>query len=606
MRVFTFFQAATYIYKILSPKLRRMLWSAVSISIVVACFELLIALAVSLLGVALATPESVIDLAPMRLLDYTFPFLSLYIQDQRSLLVCVLFFLVASLLCKLGFSQYLYWKQGRFAEKVSSEMGRKIFEGYLYSPYLWHVKQDISVLQTHLSWRSYISIFMLQILLFATYFFISILLLISVLVVSPLIGSFVVIVTGLSAVLIFKSVRKKVHSVNEKIGFVNIKICRSVLTALQGIREVLIYQQQKTFISDFDSQCQKLCRFRPQQEMLLPLPSLLLELVGMVMLLLTVLYMNFASVSLAYMTATITLMAAVAWRLLPTINRFISCLLQTQAALPYIQPVLDRMCEMEQISDRGVANPESCRLTSMLSLDNVSFRYQGASQGGRVVIDNISLVLPKGKRIGLIGLSGSGKSTLVGMVAGLYPPTDGKVSIDGRELTVPLRAGWMGNVGYVPQATFLLNATIEQNVAFSQWGGKIDRERVLDSCRMAFMDFLDDLPQGVDTIVGERGIRLSGGQVQRISIARALYKNPDMLIFDEATSAMDGASEYEIMRTIYGLKKSITVLIVAHRLSTVELCDYIYWIHDGKVHMCGLSVDVLPRYEAFLQSVCQS
>ena len=160
----------------------------------------------------------------------------------------------------------------------------------------------------------------------------------------------------------------------------------------------------------------------------------------------------------------------------------------------------------------------------------------------------------------------------------------------------------MEGIGYVPQSTFLLNASIAQNIAFSQWGKPIDKQKIMECCRMAAMDFVFDLPDGINTLVGERGIRLSGGQVQRISVARALYKNPHTLILDEATSALDGASEKEIMDMIQGLNTEITVIIVAHRLSTVEHCNYVYWLKDGKLHSSGNPVDILEQYNKFLKN----
>ena len=173
--------------------------------------------------------------------------------------------------------------------------------------------------------------------------------------------------------------------------------------------------------------------------------------------------------------------------------------------------------------------------------------------------------------------------------------------MDGQILTSARRGGWQSSIGYVPQTPFLLNASIAENVAFSQWGGKIDRERVLRCCRMAAMDFLDELPEGMDTVIGERGVRLSGGQVQRVAIARALYEEPQMILFDEATSALDGASEQAIQNTINSLSGQVTMVVVAHRLTTVEKCDYIYWIQDGRMNKRGSPDIVLPEYEEFLK-----
>ena len=212
-------------------------------------------------------------------------------------------------------------------------------------------------------------------------------------------------------------------------------------------------------------------------------------------------------------------------------------------------------------------------------------------------MQDISLRIPKGSMIGLIGPSGAGKSTIVSLLTGLYKPSSGKIRVDGQELDDSLRAGWMRSIGYVPQSPFLLNGSLAENIAFSQWGQKIDRQRVEECCRMAAMDFVEDLENGIDTIIGERGVRLSGGQLQRVSIARALYGRPQLIIFDEATSALDSATEQAVQKTIESLREYATVVIIAHRLTTVEKCDCLYWLEKGTIEMEGNSQIILTQYK---------
>ena len=185
--------------------------------------------------------------------------------------------------------------------------------------------------------------------------------------------------------------------------------------------------------------------------------------------------------------------------------------------------------------------------------------------------------------IGLIGPSGAGKSTIVSLLTGLYTPRSGKILVDGQELNDSLRTSWMRGIGYVPQSPFLLNGSLAENIAFSQWGQEIDRQRVKECCRMAAMDFVDDLEDGIDTIIGERGVRLSGGQLQRVSIARALYNRPQLIIFDEATSALDNDTEQLVQKTIESLRENMTIIIITHRLTTVEYCNKLYYIKNGTI-----------------------
>ena len=564
--------------------------------------ELVLALAVSLLGVALATPETIAQIKPVRFFLEYCPQATYYIQNQRTLLSGLLLCIVLLLLLKMYFTLYMYWIQGRFAQKIGCHITHVLFKGYLYGSYLWHVGQETALLQSHLGWSSYAAVFCLQMLLSISYLSVTLLLLASVLATAPIIGLFVLTITGLCGLLIYRWTRSRVQRLNVDNADAITQFNSLALSALQGIREIIIYRQQQKFLSINDSIMEQFYQLRPRLEMLPPLPPLVLELVGMVMLLVTVLYMNARGASLAYITGTLALMAAVAWRLLPTINRFINSLLNAQAALPYIRQVLARIDEVRDFGGSAAIKAEPCPLEQEIRICDISFRYPDSSTDKPDALRHVSLAIRKGQKVAFIGISGAGKSTLVGLLTGLLTPSCGSISVDGREMTQEQRAGWMQSIGYVPQFTFLLNASIAQNVAFTQWGQPVDRERVLTCCRMAAIDFLEDLPDGIDTVIGERGIRLSGGQIQRVSIARALYSNPHTLILDEATSALDGAAEQEIMQTLQRLNRTITVIIVAHRLTTVEQCDELFWMRDGKIVMHGPAAEVLNAYRRFLNA----
>ena len=327
-----------------------------------------------------------------------------------------------------------------------------------------------------------------------------------------------------------------------------------------------------------------------------PMPSWILEFVGIMLLLGTVLLLRWQDASLAHVSATLALLAAVAWRLLPIMNRVVQGLVQMQQQLPTVEPVLQKVAEVEALP-QSTSEERPCPLRKEIRFEHVSFRYPNTGTGHKDALRDISLRIPKGSMIGLIGPSGAGKSTIVSLLTGLYTPSSGKILVDGQELDDNLRAGWMRSIGYVPQSPFLLNGSLAENIAFSQWGQKIDCQRVEECCRMAAMDFLDDLEDGLDTIIGERGVRLSGGQLQRVSIARALYDQPQCIIFDEATSALDSTTEQAIQQTIESLREYTTVVIIAHRLTTVEKCDWLYLVEKGEIKFDGNSNTVLNKYK---------
>ena len=242
-------------------------------------------------------------------------------------------------------------------------------------------------------------------------------------------------------------------------------------------------------------------------------------------------------------------------------------------------------------ADERVAMP----FRGVVALENVSYRYP---KGHLNVVDGINLSIPHGSSIGLVGGSGAGKSTLVDIILGLLPPAAGRVTVDGVDISTNIR-GWQNLVGYVPQTIYLCDDTLRRNVAFGVPDDKIDDAAVARALRAAQLEaFVAEQPEGVQTVVGERGVRLSGGQRQRIGIARALYHDPQMLVLDEATSALDNETEQGVMRSVEALQGAKTLLIVAHRLSTVAKCDRLYRLENGRIVQSGTFAEVVGDLQA--------
>ncbi|MFM9123410.1 MAG: ABC transporter ATP-binding protein, partial [Actinomycetota bacterium] len=225
-----------------------------------------------------------------------------------------------------------------------------------------------------------------------------------------------------------------------------------------------------------------------------------------------------------------------------------------------------------------------------LELHDVSFQYPTAA---RASLQNVSLVVRRGEAVGFVGPSGAGKSTLVDVILGLFAPTAGEVRVDGHNIQENLR-NWQNQIGYVPQSIYLTDDTLRRNVAFGLSDENIDDKLVGEAIRLAQLDaFVESLPDRLETVVGERGVRLSGGQRQRIGIARALYHNPSVLVLDEATSSLDTPTEHGVMQAVQALQGTKTVIIVAHRLSTVEYCDRLYRIEDSRITEEGTFAEVV-------------
>jgi ABC-type multidrug transport system fused ATPase/permease subunit len=260
--------------------------------------------------------------------------------------------------------------------------------------------------------------------------------------------------------------------------------------------------------------------------------------------------------------------------------------------IKFAQPVIDLLYkEFRDISDFektnvGIDLKSEFKFNNKIELKNLTFKYNESAPNA---IENLNIVIKKGESVGIIGHSGSGKSTLIDLMLGLLLPKSGDIVIDGININNNNQRSWQKKIGYVPQSIYLIDSTLRKNIAFGVPDDKIDESAIIRSVKAAQLDdYISSLEDGLDTFVGERGVRLSGGQRQRIGIARALYYDPEILLLDEATSALDTQTELGVMSSVSAMKGNKTLLIVAHRLSTVEKCDKIYKLAKGKVVEEGL------------------
>lgn len=328
-------------------------------------------------------------------------------------------------------------------------------------------------------------------------------------------------------------------------------------------------------------------------------PRLFIELIVIV---------GFAGIVLFFMSAEkpredlvtlIGLFGMAAMRLMPSLNRIVASVNNLRFLDAHVE-TLDADTQMGIATRETPATPrldgDRVPFEREIRLEHLTYRYEG---GQETAFHDVDLVIPKGESIGIVGPSGAGKSTLVDVVLGLLTPSEGRIAVDGEDLAEQRRA-WQRNFGYVPQEVYIIDDTIRRNIAFGLEDDAIDDEKVQAAVRQAHLtSVLDRMPQGLDTILGERGSRLSGGERQRVGIARALYTDPEILVFDEATSALDNQSEQEIKHAIRDLARRKTVLVIAHRLSTVRECSRIVFLKDGAVAGFGRFDDLYARVPAF-------
>lgn len=425
----------------------------------------------------------------------------------------------------------------------------------------------------------------------------------------------VLVLAIVCVLLIFFLFRKKMFEAGVEARKYSIKIDQALAQSFLGVKDVLLLRKQKHFIGEYERNKIEVQKLECKQTVAKESPSYIIEGICVSGLMLAVCVRIILKGTDPHFIAVLAAFAVGAFRVLPSLGRISSALNTLTGLLPSIDALYEHVLQREAYvrehpeasfiaadkklkweiisKDAQYSNddtlgegreyaPNEDKFHTSLELRNISFRY---SEELGYVLRNVNLTIKKGQAIALIGTSGAGKSTLADILLGLLIPQEGGVYMDGDKITdIPER--WAATIGYVPQSVFLADISIRENVAFGERVENIDDDRVREALERAELkEFIDTLPDGMETAVGDRGVRLSGGQRQRIAIARALYHRPEILVLDEATSALDNETETAIMSAIDSLQGQVTMIIVAHRLTTVKNCDVIYEVNQTGLHI---------------------
>lgn len=501
---------------------------------------------------------------------------------QATLIAAAVLMLLLVYLVKNLFLVYMLWRQTQFAFDVQASLSSKLFSRYLRQPYTFHLQKNSAQLIRNVV--SEVSLFR-GILSGAMQLLSEMLVLagiaILLLVIEP-VGSLAVVLFFLILVWGFHLLTHgKLARWGEARQYHDGWRVQHLQQGLGGIKDIKLLGREGNFLAQYDTHNRESARAWKMQTLMQNFPRLLFELLGVSGLVVLVLGMLAQGRDAATILPTLGLFAAAAFRLLPSVNR----ILASMQAMRGGDSVINMLCMELSAQEAGAPAQAGQKMHfSALSLRDVSFCYPGQT---RVALENISLNLRHGESIGLIGASGSGKSTLVDITLGLLAPSSGLIELNGVDVHNNLRQ-WQDMIGYVPQNIFLTDDTLRRNIAFGLADEKIDGAAIQRALKAAQLDeFVAQLPQGLDTMVGERGVRLSGGQRQRIGIARALYHDPEVLVLDEATSALDETTERGVMQAVAALKGNKTLLVVAHRLTTIAHCDRFVRMEQGKVVQQG-------------------
>jgi ABC-type multidrug transport system fused ATPase/permease subunit len=384
---------------------------------------------------------------------------------------------------------------------------------------------------------------------------------------------------GIFYLAIFRGFQKRLNAISHGLKESFSGICFEAQQMLAGIKSVKIHRAEEVFLDRFHRHSERNAALQSIAPMLASCPRYLVEPVAFGGLVLVVLVYSVRGESVVSILPNLGVLALAAYRLLPTFQLLYGQITGLATQRHALDEVFDEFLSAERATgkdaethDGRLSVPAALRWSQEIRLENLTFRYPGSE---KPVIENLSLSILKNSSLGIVGTTGCGKSTLVDLILGLHIPTSGRILVDGTPLGPENRRAWRGGIGYVPQEIFLIDDSVAANIALGVRAEKIDASALRRSAEAAqILAFIEnELPHGFATVVGERGVRLSGGQRQRIGLARALYHQPELLVLDEATSALDIATEDGVMKAIADLSGKITMLVIAHRLRTVEMCE---------------------------------
>ena len=575
---------ARRLFRLLSPSQRRASTALLGL--------MLIGMVMETLGISLVLPA--LTLMTETDLAARYPTLAPWLDrlgnpSQAELAVFGMLTLVSAFAVKTLFLAILGWRQAAFVWGLQSDLSHRLFAGYLRQPYTFHMQRNSAqLIRNTMGHVAESAIMVRESLVLLTEVLVLVGISALLIWVEPR-GALVVMGTlGFSSWAFYYFSRQRllrwgeVHQHHEGLRIQHLQ------QGLGGIREVKLYGREDLFLSQYQVHNAGSARAGQGRTTLLGFPRLFLELLAVAGLAGLVLVMIGQGKSPVEVLPALALFAAAAFRLMPSGNRMLSALQSIQFFGPAVETLYSefRLLDGAPAPKSGHALP----FNNTLKLDGVSYRYPLAEAP---VLRDVSFSIPQGTSVGFIGESGAGKSTLVDLILGLLSPDVGSVRADDLDVQSDLR-GWQSQIGYVPQSVFLTDDTLRRNVAFGLPNEEIDEAAVWQAIRAAQLErFVLDLPLGLDSVVGERGVRLSGGQQQRIGIARALYHQPRVLVLDEATSSLDADTERAVMATVRALNGKKTLIIVAHRFSTVEHCDRLYRFEEGRLVEEGQAATVL-------------
>ena len=523
---------------------------------------------------------------------------SLGIKTVEQFLFLLGLLVLVILVSSLAFKAFVTYAQLRFALMREYSVGRRLVEGYLHQPYSWFLSRNSADLGKNIlsEVNEVIGGGMIPLMTLIAQSAVAIALLTLVILVDPKLALIVSLTLVTAYALIFKAASGLLSTMGKERVIANQARFTAVNEAFGAAKEVKVGRLEQVYIRRFSGPAQIYARNQAAASVISQLPRFAIEALAFGGLLLLVLYLMAQHGSFAYSLPTIARYAFAGYRLMPALQQIYGSL----SRLRFLGPALDAL--HADLTSLQTTHPnhsqEAIAPEQTIHLNRIQYRYPGAP---KLALKSLNLSIPANSTVGFVGASGSGKTTAVDLILGLLEAQEGTLEVDGQPITDCNRRSWQRTIGYVPQQIYLADASVAANIAFGVDAKDIDQAAVERAAKIANLHefVVNELPQQYQTILGERGVRLSGGQRQRIGIGRALYHNPRVLVLDEATSALDNITERTVMEAVHNLGHGITIILIAHRLSTVRQCDLIYLLERGVLKASGTYKELITKNKHF-------
>ena len=561
--------------RILDPRARHQLVGLLLVSTLAAMFEFVgVGSVVPFVAIA-SKPTSVTSLPALAFVYHLLGF-----QTSRAFLIFWGLVMLITLAVVNLLTAVTIWLGCRFGKDLQLQLSGRLYRGYLAKPYEWHLSRHSATLSESLSRsRRLAETVYKPLVTFMARGFPSALLLIALIWLNPLATAvatamFTAVFTG-----IYVRCRRNMRAISEAENVEGYHLAKGLSDCFGALKQVQMAGCEAHFVELHDQQLAVMGDFLMGRTWLSEIPRIALQGLTNMTILLLVVYLEATLRDPQFLIPLVSAYALAGYRMVPSLQLCLACALAVEASGPTLESLWNDLQDMPDLEPQPVPRPLTMEQT--IALRSITYQYP---QAAAPVLRDCSLEIPVGSKIGIVGPSGLGKTTLVNLLAGLLRPQQGTLERDEETVTPEMLRSWRRSIGYVPQDVFLTDDTLAANIALGSPRSEIDPKRLQQVAQKAALSsYIESLPDGFQTRVGERGIRLSGGQRQRLGLARALYHDPKLLLLDEATSALDSGTEAELMKTLEGLAGSVTIVLVAHRLSTVFDCDRIYVIGEGGI-----------------------